>query len=333
MHKIIAMQNRYRPPQPLTGRIDSTTDVEAFRWHQIITPVNLLDAIELKKAKVNICFLGFCCDEGVKRNLGRPGAANGPASIRKEMSNWPANCLPEAQLFDAGDISCEDGNLEEAQEALAEAVKVVLSNGLFPILLGGGHEIALGHFMGLNTFMESAPAIINFDAHLDIRPVVGRGSSGTMFNQIHQLCGEQNKPFNYLCIGPQTYSNTKSLFAKADQMGASYVLAKDIIPSNMEKVEGQIHNYIDKNDKIYLTLCTDVLSAAHAPGVSAVQPFGLNPEVVLHLIKQIIQTGKVCSIDIAEVSPRFDSDNRTAKLVAVYIYAVVNSLIELVTNR
>jgi formiminoglutamase len=327
------MQSRYQPATPLTGRIDSTTDKDAFRWHQTIKYFDLTKPIVQNAEMLNICFLGFCCDEGVKRNMGRPGAANGPASIRKEMSNWPSNYLPHLELYDAGDITCNDGHVEEAQEALAEAVEVILNNNLFPILLGGGHGIALGHFNGLMKNRTVPPAIINFDAHLDLRPVIDKGSSGTMFNQIHQICQHHDKDFNYLCIGAQTYANTQSLFNKAIKIGADYILAKDISTSSYAKIEQKVKNYIKDKPEIYLTLCTDVLSAAHAPGVSAVQPFGLEPDIVLQLIKSIIASGKLCSVDFAEVSPRFDADNRTAKLIAVYIYAVVNSLIELKLNQ
>ncbi|MBR8537472.1 formimidoylglutamase [Carboxylicivirga sediminis] len=327
------MHIRYQQPTAWQGRIDSISDPMAFRWHQIVHPLNLNQPVKANSAVINICFLGFCCDEGVKRNLGRPGAAKGPASIRKEMANWPANCHPHAQLFDAGNITCTDSNLEEAQEALAKAVQLILEHGYFPILLGGGHEIALGHFNGILQSKGAAPAIVNFDAHLDLRPVQDKGSSGTMFNQIHEICSQLQQPFNYLCVGPQTYANTQSLFAKADEMGARYILAKEITAAHISQVDEQIHYYLHDKDAVYLTLCTDVLSAAHAPGVSAVQPFGLDPDLVLQLIKSIIKTGKVCSIDFAEVSPRFDADNRTAKLIAVYIYAVINAIIEQQINQ
>ncbi|MCT4591133.1 MAG: formimidoylglutamase [Carboxylicivirga sp.] len=327
------MLERYRAPLPLKGRIDSTTDPAAFRWHQIIKAINLNESMDIDNKVLIICFLGFCCDEGVKRNMGRSGAAKGPASIRQEMANWPANCLPHAQLYDAGDITCYDGNLEESQEELAFAVQKLIYYGFFPILLGGGHEIALGHFNGILKSTHNAPAIINFDAHLDLRPVIEKGSSGTMFNQIQQICNSEKQAFNYLCVGTQTYANTQSLFAKADELGAEYILAKNIDPSTKDKVKQQIISFVNDKPTVYVTICTDVLSAAHAPGVSAVQPFGLDPELVLYFIKEIIKTGKVCSIDFAEVSPRFDADNRTAKLIAVYIYAVINSLIETKSNR
>jgi len=63
---------------------------------------------------------------------------------------------------------------------------------LFPIVLGGSHELAYGHFNGIvnhlkkQTKNSSKVGIINFDAHFDLRPYDNQGSSGTMLKkQIH----------------------------------------------------------------------------------------------------------------------------------------------------
>jgi arginase family enzyme len=54
--------------------------------------------------------------------------------------------------------------------------------------------------------------------------------------------------------------------------------------------------------------------------------FGLHPETILRLLKHVLASGKVVSFDFAEVSPRFDSNDNTAKLAAVFVYALVNTL-------
>jgi formiminoglutamase len=46
----------------------------------------------------------------------------------------------------------------------------------------------------------------------------------------------------------------------------------------------------------------------------------------LRLLKHVLASGKIVSFDFAEVSPRFDSDDNTAKLAAVFVYALVNTL-------
>lgn len=82
-------------------------------------------------------------------------------------------------------------------------------------------------------------------------------------------------------------------------------------------------------DSFYITICTDVFSSAFAPGVSATQSLGVDPEVILPIIKHILRTRKVRGFDICEISPRFDQDNTTANLGAVIIFTVVSTLARL----
>jgi len=332
---MMMIKNYTTTPKNLwTGRIDDLEDRNSFRMHQIINFIDLnsLDNLQFDETNLNICFLGFCSDEGVKRNLGRIGAKLGPEYIRKEFANLPVTFNKNTCIYDAGDISCVNENLEEAQEQLQYAIKILLDSQVFPIVLGGGHELALGHYYGIHDHLvqnNESIGIINFDAHLDLRPAQEKGSSGTMFSQIAEFCKNNDHSFNYLCLGTQLSGNTISLFKRADSLGATYIHAKDITESNLNSVSSQINEFIEKNNRIYLTLCTDVFNSAFAPGVSAMQPFGMNPETILHLLKEIIKTEKVISFDIAEVSPRFDQDNHTAKLAAVLIYGLINTLTEI----
>ena len=315
-----------------SGRVDDLCDIESFRMHQVVRLIDLRkpEKNQIDLSKLNFCILGFCCDEGVKRNMGRQGAAKGPEYIRKEFANLPVTFGKNAAIYDAGDIHCMNNNMEQAQQQLEIAVKTILGFKLFPIVLGGGHELALGHFNGIVNHLGDNPSvgIINFDAHFDLRPYKTKGSSGTMFSQIADNCMHKNHSFNYLCLGVQTYGNTISLFKRADSLGAKYILAKDLVESNYKKNLQEINSFIEKQEHLYITICSDVFNSAYAPGVSSIQPFGLNPEIVLDFLKQIFKSQKVISLDIAEISPRFDYDNRSAKLVAIIIYAIINILNE-----
>lgn len=317
------------------GRIDSEDNYDAFRLHQWIERIDLRDHnLTLDKGKLGIAIIGFCCDEGVKRNLGRVGAANGPHNIRKALANLPCRFTQEVRIFDAGDIICENGCLEESQEQLALAVDRLLDLGLFPIVLGGGHEVALGNYKGVLKYTsrsEEAPriGIINFDAHFDLRPIPVEGSSGTMFRQISDICAERGLKYSYFCMGIQKHSNTIDLFKSADKLGAEYILAKDILDSDNLSMSEKLDRFIGQNDHIYMTICADVFSSAYAPGVSASQPLGLDPERVLKIMKYILLSNKVVSFDIAEVSPRFDMDNTTANLARVLIFAVIDTLAQM----
>ena len=316
-----------------TGRTDSETEREAFRFHQVVKPLDLRDIPDSSESKMKFCLLGFASDEGIVRNKGRKGAAEAPHFIRRQLANLPANFIDHAELFDAGDIGVSNEDLESAQFDLSNAIQALLSQNFHPLVLGGGHEIVLGHFNGVDQFLHSessrssSPLIVNFDAHFDLRPISDKGSSGTMFRQIAQRMDEEQRNFDYLCIGLQTYANTRSLYNCADELGVKYFHSKDISHTNQTAILEQIIALTSKHKDIYLTLDFDVLNAANAPGVSAPQPFGMDPELFLYLVKGIIATKKVRSLDIAEISPRFDDDNRTSKLAAVTLFAIINELL------
>lgn len=315
-----------------SGRVDDPNNPDSFRMHQIVEFIDLtkLANIDLDSNKLNVCFIGFNSDEGVIRNLGRDGAKQGARYIRKEFANLPVTFGEQVAIYDAGDIECVDGDLEDAQEQLKRAISLILNHKLFPIVLGGGHELAFGHYNGIVDYLKGSKnlGIINFDAHFDLRPHANGGSSGTMFAQIADACKAQSREFSYMCLGVQASSNTISLFKKADELGVTYIMGKDFIEPNFPSITSTIDEFVGKHDSIYFTLCSDVINASFAPGVSAIQPFGMNAEVVLSFIKHIFRSKKVVSFDVAEVSPRFDHDNQTAKLVAIILFAIINVLNE-----
>jgi len=314
------------------GRTDDDENYDAFRWHQWMRPLNL-NSHETKvfDGKLGFVLLGFCCDEGIRRNQGRIGAKNGPNAIRKELANLPCSFSRQTILFDAGNVTCLDGDLETSQAVLASAVTQIRKLGLFPLVMGGGHETALGHYRGHRAFMENHKqkpniGIVNFDAHFDLRPLPAGGSSGTMFRQIADECSDLGLNFRYLCMGIQKYSNTEELFKTARELGAVYLLSKDIATRGKSYVTDNLDKFMKETNDIYITICADVFSSAFAPGVSASQPLGMNPEDVLKYIKYIICSEKVIGFDIAEVSPRFDHDSTTANLAKVLLFTVVRTI-------
>ena len=328
------LKNYVSAMQDWQGRVDSETDYDAFRWHQWVKPLDLNGEPEPFAGAMGFAFIGFCSEQGVRRNKGRVGTALAPDFVRKQMCNLPCTFHESVKLFDAGNILCQEISMEEGQAILAEAVERILGLGLFPIILGGGHETTYGHYRGQLAHREKFEekpdiGIINFDAHFDLRPYDGGSSSGSMFRQIADICGERGMKYGYLPLGIQKHSNTVSLFKKAEELGVNYVLAREIQNGAITTVLEKIDTFLYGHEKAYITICTDVFSSAFAPGVSATQSIGLDPEVVLPVIKHIIRSSKVIGFDICEISPRFDQDDTTASLGAVIIFSVVNTICKL----
>jgi len=308
------------------GRIDTEEGANARRWHDIVNQVS-----ESASGKA-MALIGFCCDAGVARNQGRIGAADGPAALRAALSNsaWHGS----AAVFDIGDLVCEGDQLEAAQAQLAEQVSAALMQNRLPVIVGGGHEMAFGSWLGLRTYLQRCQdenignkvnadigreiprvGILNLDAHFDLR-AGERGSSGTPFRQIADDCKALGWAFHYGCLGVAPLSNTAALFERANNLGVWWRTDRQMEPMHLPEIHGQLSEFLARCDLLYLSICLDVLPAAIAPGVSAPAAAGVQLAVLESIIDAAIACGKLKICDIAELNPRFDIDARTAKVAA-----------------
>ncbi|MCF6324668.1 MAG: formimidoylglutamase [Gammaproteobacteria bacterium] len=306
------------------GRIDDEAD--ALRLHQVIKPLNNNSNIENSSV-----LLGFACDEGVRRNHGRPGAKDGPAVIRRALSNvaWHH----DSAIFDGGDVICEGPQLEAAQQLLADKVTAVLNHNGRPLILGGGHEIAWGSFLGLSNHLQqttpkSRIGIINLDAHFDLRAPTPEATSGTPFRQIAELCHTQQQPFNYMVLGINPLANTTTLFEFASSQNVTWRYDTDCTHDQLPSITQQLDNFCQQIDELYFTICLDVFAPHSAPGVSAPSTIGIEPQFALQLIEIIKQRCTQHHVawrvsDIAEMNPIYDIDQRTARLAARLIESTI----------
>ena len=118
------------------------------------------------------------------------GAAEGPAAIRQALFKL----TPDAEQYDAFvDLLRQHGRSRRRRRQPATSKRIrsarprcsprTWSAGRSPIVLGGGHETAYGHFLGYVRAGQRI-AILNWDAHPDVRPLKdGQGHSGSPFRQ------------------------------------------------------------------------------------------------------------------------------------------------------
>lgn len=300
-----------------TGRVDPEPD--SLRWHQCIQPLSDADTS-------GTALLGFASDAGVKRNQGRLGAAGGPLAIRHALANLAWHC--QGMAFDAGDVTCEGDALEAAQGQLAKQVATLLDAGHFPIVLGGGHEVAFGSWQGLARHLgeqnspNKAPriGIINLDAHFDLRDPSQACSSGTPFAQIADQCQQRNWPFRYACLGVSRASNTRALFHRAEELDVLIREDREFSATTLTAIIRDVERFIVRCDHLYLTIDLDVLPAAEAPGVSAPAARGVSLALLEPLIETIRDSGKLRLADLAELNSQYDIDNRTARVAARLVH-------------
>ena len=288
-------------------------------WHQIIKVAHIKD---LGLGNTEIGIIGYVCDEGVKRNQGRVGAKQGPASLRNTLGKLPIH-FNTKEIVDFGNVICSGNYLEDCQKAFSRTISKLIKNKILPIGIGGGHDIAYAHFNGIKDALKLTPknkiGIINFDAHFDLRPVEDSPNSGTPFYQILK----EHTNSSYFAIGIQQQANTKTLFEIAAKNKVTYVSNLDC-ETFTERLKEKLKSFIEKVDYLYVTIDLDGFSSAYAPGVSAPSPAGFTPHFVFKVLENIFQSKKVISCDIAELNPTYDIDNHTATLAARFVDFMVS---------
>lgn len=303
------------------GRIDPEAD--ALRWHQCV------QALAAERAP-GVALLGFACDEGVRRNLGRAGAAGGPQAIRAALANvaWHRG----APAYDAGDVVCADGELEAAQRRLAAATAELLAAGHLPIVLGGGHELAFGSWQGIAAHLAERSAagtpprlgIINFDAHFDLRDATYGATSGTPFAQIAEACAARGWPFRYACLGVSRAANTRALFRRARALGVLVREDHEITAARLAATFEALDVFIADCDALQLSIDLDVLPAWEAPGVSAPAAYGVPLALLEPLVAHVRASGKLALAELAELNPRYDLDGRSARVAARLVHVLTH---------
>ncbi|QLY27796.1 formimidoylglutamase [Nocardia huaxiensis] len=304
-------------PAPWTGRSDGATP-EHLRWHQAVRPY------DPATTDSRCVLIGFASDEGVGRNKGRAGAVAGPDALRGALSSL---ALADPIIVeDAGTIAVADANLEGGQARLGRAVTAAIDAGRLPVVLGGGHEVAFGTYQGVSAagIRTGLPrlGILNLDAHFDLR-ADAVPSSGTPFRQILEAETAAETSCRYDVLGISQPSNTRALFETARRLGVRYLVDDRCGVTDSEQVDVFVDALLDAVDLVYLTIDLDVLPAAVAPGVSAPAAYGVPLEIVQRVCDRVTASGKLIAVDVAELNPAFDIDNRTARTAARLIHRIV----------
>ncbi|MFD4181886.1 arginase family protein, partial [Rhodococcus sp. NPDC058514] len=91
----------------------------------------------------------------------------------------------------------------------------------------------------------------------------------------------------------------------------------------MPAVESFVDEFLRSVDLVHLSVDLDVLPAAVAPGVSSPAAFGVPLEVVQRVCDIVARSGRLALLDVAELNPKLDFDNRTARTAARLIHRVV----------
>ncbi len=269
-----------------------------YQWPSSIPATKFASTIRTNPADCQIALIGVPDDTGVSLNIGRPGANEGPAAFRSALASmgvaypsgwdWPS-------VFDAGDVAVVHGDLHQTHDRVTEAVEAVVKQGLFPIAIGGGHDLTFPFVRAVANTLGPLQGVY-FDPHLDVRETDG---SGMPFRKLI----ETGSVTSLRIHGFDPMSNTREhmdWFRFHNGTIDTLSIPTDPWPSG----------------NTFVSLDLDVIDASNAPGVSAMNPCGWSPQLAESWVYQAGLNPEVRCFDIMELSPPNDDRNRTARLAA-----------------
>ena len=280
--------------------------------------LRLKDFIGKNVTKPKVHLIGFPSDEGVKINGGRPGACKAPRLIFEELiklTPHPVHFDRHIKLLERTEgltlLECSD-DLPADQENLGKSTASSISDQVLPVILGGGHETAFGHFLGyVNS--DLPVNIVNIDAHTDVRDFKnGKAHSGSPFRQAVEHQSGLCKSYNVYGLNPSSVSVDHLAYVR-NQGDAVFDQS-----FSAEAVLNRINLFDERS--IMITMDMDAVKQADAPGVSAPNALGIKKEDWLQLAYGFGKHPKVTSFDLSEVNPEFDRDNQTVKLAALTVW-------------
>ncbi|MFA5635863.1 MAG: arginase [Anaerovoracaceae bacterium] len=281
----------------------------------------------------NISIIGVAIDLGAAT----PGVSLGPSAIRYAGVKERLEKIGY-HVKDEGDITaikpaspimegCKLRYLDEVARVNTELCKRVsdaMSEGRFPLVLGGDHSVAIGTIAGVAQHKKNL-GVIWFDAHGDIN-TEETSPSGNVHGMPAAVC---------LGFGHERLTSIGGSFKKLQPDKLVYIGCRDLDGGErrvmkelgitvftmheidrygiIEVVERALKIAGENTDGIHVSFDVDSLDPAIIQGTGTRVPGGLTYREGNVALELIALSEKLVSAEFVEVNPLIDNNNATAK--------------------
>jgi arginase len=224
-------------------------------------------------------------------------------------------------------------HLEETaawSEQARDAVRGTLDAGRLPILLGGDHSLAIGSIAGVAAHCAAAGkklSILWLDAHADFN-TAETSPSGNIHGMplaIVAGCG----PERLTKLGPAVPMLDPSRVVQIGVRSVDVIEKTMVVASGMEVLDMRRIDEIRMRETmtialdklaalgghVHVSFDVDFLDPSIAPGVDTAVPGGPTYREAQLCMEMIHDSGLMASLDLMELNPACDVENKTAKLL------------------
>jgi arginase len=240
---------------------------------------------------------------------------------------------------DGADASSGVGHLRQLAAVrdvcarVAERAGAMISDGYFPIFLGGDHSIAIGTISGVARDFERT-GVIWLDAHADFN-TAETSPSGNIHGMPLSVLTGQGHP-DLVSIGGEGASvrtedvvivGLRSVDIEERRLlreaGVRVYTMREVDAYGIASVVRRALKGLSHLDRVHLSFDLDVVDPDVAPGVGTPVRGGLTYREA-HLVMELINEAEiVTSLDVVEVNPILDDRNETARLAVELVASLM----------
>ncbi len=288
---------------------------------------------------------------GVPMDLGagRRGVDMGPYAIRyagleHDLLEMGLAVRDYHNIAVSGPESANPGNphakfddlIESACASLRERVAEITRAGQFPLVLGGDHSIAMGTIAGLLDSWEDV-GVLWVDAHGDINTPETSPSGNVHGMPVATILGVSGlgarlgwtsrsvKPSRVVLFGTRTLDRGERQTIR--DLGVRMFTMSELDQRGVTACVEEAVGLIDGPGGIHISFDIDAVDPLEAPGVGTPWPGGLTYREAHLAMELLAATGSVSSMEVVEVNPIADHENRTGKLAAELILSALGRTI------
>lgn len=286
---------------------------------------------------LEVALIGAPCDVAA----GLPGGRLGPGAIRIAGLVQRLRGLGHS-VHDHGDLSGPvspdlapvDGyrHLDETvawSHTIHDAVHEALVRNEFPLLLGGDHSVSIGSLAAVarHCAQREVPlSVLWLDAHADFNTAETSPSGNIHGMPVATICGAGHP--DLLGLGHATpMVNPTRVFQvgvrSVDTVERRTVMDSGVMIHDMRRIdengmrvtmEQLLGRIADIGGHLHVSFDADFVDPLIAPGVGTPVPGGPDYREAQLCMEMIHDSGLAGSLDVVEVNPALDEQNRTARL-------------------
>jgi arginase len=209
--------------------------------------------------------------------------------------------------------------VRDFNDSVCHAVKRAVKKGLFPIVVGGDHSIAIGTW---NAF-EVPFGLIWIDAHMDSHTEKTSPSGAYHGMPVAALLGHGMpelvrkepllKPENLVFIGVRSFEEGEIALLK--KLNVKIYFIDEVKRRGLKAILPEAIAHVTKRVSHFgVSLDLDVFSIEEAPGVGSPEEGGILKGELLPLLSQIGKDKRLLAFEMVEFNPERDIEHKTREV-------------------